>query len=55
MSGTSMAQPHVSGTAALLLQVKPDLNPAQLRLILTKSATPVAAPGQWDAHYGLEN
>ena len=55
MSGTSMAQPHASGTAALLLQVKPDLNPAQLKILMTKSAVPTQgrSPGQWDAHWGF--
>jgi len=55
MSGTSMAQPHVTGTTALLLQVKADLNPAQLREVLVKSA--VAADGQtageWSKEYGF--
>jgi bacillopeptidase F len=55
MSGTSMAQPHVTGTTALLLQVKPDLNPAQMREVLVKSA--IAADGQtagqWSPEYGF--
>jgi subtilisin family serine protease len=54
MSGTSMAQPHVTGTTALLLQLKPDLNPAQIRDVLMKSATPGddTPAGQWSADYG---
>jgi len=40
-TGTSAAAPHVSGLAALLLSVKPDLSPAQLREIITSTADPV--------------
>jgi subtilisin family serine protease len=55
MSGTSMAQPHVTGTTALLLQVKPDLNPAQLREVLVKSAVAGdgQTAGQWTPDYGF--
>lgn len=38
MSGTSMAAPHVSGVAALMVGVNPDLSPSQLRQILNESA-----------------
>ncbi len=38
MSGTSMATPHNSGAAALLVQVKPDLTVPQIRELLMKSA-----------------
>jgi len=37
--GTSMAAPHVSGTIALMLSVDPDLTPADIRGILTSTAT----------------
>ena len=38
MSGTSMAVPHVTGTIALLLQLRPHLNPEQIRYLLLQSA-----------------
>lgn len=40
-TGTSAAAPHVSGLAALLLSVKPDQTPAQLREIITSTADEV--------------
>jgi len=39
MSGTSMATPMVSGSAALLLQKNPALTPAQVRAILMNTAS----------------
>lgn len=41
MSGTSMAVPHVSGTAALLLYLRPDLKPDHIRRIMVESTIPV--------------
>jgi serine protease len=41
--GTSMAAPHVSGVASLILSVRPRLTPEQLRSVLTR--TTVAFPG----------
>lgn len=38
-NGTSMAAPHVSGIVALLLQIKPDLTPAEVQYILSSTAT----------------
>jgi serine protease AprX len=41
-SGTSQAAAFVSGTAALLLQQRPDLTPDQVKALLTSSADPIA-------------
>lgn len=39
-SGTSMAAPHVSGAAAMLLSMNPSWSPAQVKQQLVHSATP---------------
>ena len=41
LSGTSMASPHVAGTAALFLEARPDTSTLALRTILQNSADPV--------------
>jgi subtilisin family serine protease len=43
MQGTSMAAPHVSGAAALMLSVAPDASLAQLRSALMSGAHPLPA------------
>ena len=45
LSGTSMATPHVAGSAAMLLSLAPELNPAQIALVLEKTAVDVAEEG----------
>ncbi|MET8845474.1 S8 family serine peptidase [Amycolatopsis sp. NPDC004625] len=43
LSGTSMATPHVAGSAAILAQQHPDWPAERLKAALTSSATPVDA------------
>ncbi|MEN8250832.1 MAG: S8 family serine peptidase [Bacteroidota bacterium] len=50
-TGTSMAAPHVSGAAALVLQANPELSPAEVKDILEQSADDLGTPG-WDNVYG---
>jgi hypothetical protein len=49
--GTSMAAPHVSGVAALLLANGGATTPAQVRQALQQSAKDLGQPG-WDPQYG---
>jgi subtilisin family serine protease len=52
--GTSMATPHVSGVAALVLSRKPELTAAQLESILVSNTQDLGAPGYDTLHgYGL--
>ncbi|MCX6672576.1 MAG: S8 family peptidase [Methanothrix sp.] len=56
VSGTSMAVPQVSGAAALLLEAKPDLAPADVKRVLLKTADDLGPPGQDNVYgYGALN
>jgi serine protease AprX len=62
-SGTSMSSPHVAGAAAVLLEARPGLTPAQVQRVLeaTASAVTVTAANSvvkapfWQAGYGFVN
>lgn len=43
LSGTSMSAPHVAGAIGLMLSVNPTLRPAQVKQLLTGSASPLPA------------
>jgi serine protease len=49
LEGTSMAAPHVSGVAALILSVEPTLTAAQLRTRLLTYAVPAGPANQYGA------
>jgi serine protease len=54
--GTSMATPHASGVAALMLAVNPSLTPDQLEAMIESTATDLGAPGRDDIYgFGLVN
>jgi subtilisin family serine protease len=50
-TGTSMATPHVAGTAALLASLPQFNTPDQIRAALQDTALDLGTPG-WDDHYG---
>lgn len=52
LSGTSMATPHVTGTAALLWALAPDATAAQIRLAIENGANDLGQPG-FDPTYGF--
>jgi len=58
-NGTSCATPYVAGVAALVLSADPTLTPAQLRAVLTSTATDMTIDGGvgWDMYtgYGMVN
>ncbi len=50
-TGTSMATPHVSGTAALILQKNPNMKPAEVKEALKSTAVDLGSSGK-DNDYG---
>ncbi len=60
LDGTSMAAPHVTGAAALLYSIKPDLSPEEAKAILMNTVDPLAnlqgivgAGGRLNVHNAL--
>jgi len=51
--GTSAATPHVASIAALMLQAKPAVTPAQIYQALRNSALPMGSSPNVDAGYGF--
>ncbi|HEX7829068.1 MAG TPA: S8 family serine peptidase [Thermoanaerobaculia bacterium] len=51
LSGTSMATPHITALAALLLSLDPTLTPSDVRWAIEKTAHDTLEPG-WDAKTG---
>lgn len=55
LSGTSMAAGYVSGAAALLLSLRRDLTPRQIKELLRQSRTPASRAGSKPAKPGVLN
>lgn len=51
-SGTSMAAPHISGVAALMLEANPRLTPDQVKSLLIKTARPMSGYQEYQVGAG---
>ena len=54
-NGTSFAAPQVAGAIALMLEANPSLTPAQIKLILQRTSTPLAAYYEHEVGTGMLN
>ena len=54
-SGTSFSAPEVAGVIALMLEVNPQLSPAQIRDILQRTATPLPPYYPYEVGAGMLN
>lgn len=53
-SGTSMSAPHMAGLAAILLQARPELTPAQIRQVMQVTAVPMRdGAAFWKSGFGF--
>ena len=55
ISGTSMAAPHVAGVVANILQANPSLLPDEVRSVMERTATPMAAYDEFEVGAGMAN
>ncbi len=55
MSGTSFSAPQVAGAIALMLEANPSLNPAQIKMILQRTATPLPPYYRHEVGAGMLN
>jgi serine protease AprX len=55
ISGTSMAAPHLAGVVANILEANRSLVPDDVRDLLTRTATPLAAYDEFEVGAGLAN
>jgi serine protease AprX len=55
ISGTSMAAPHIAGVVANILQANPSLLPDEMRSVIERTATPMAAYDEFEVGAGMVN